>query len=105
MSRETVIQGLRQIRYNTLCRGSPGAPGDDTVISALELIAQLRGARHTVENAAQQTIQRRIVARSQRMRDDDGRDPARELIDRRFLVFVDVDDDVRRREFADAREG
>ena len=75
VSRDTVIHGLRQIRYSTFCRGSP-AQAATRPVSALELVAQLPGVRCAVENAAEQTIQREIVARRQRMRDDDGGDKA-----------------------------
>ncbi len=69
-----------------------------------EFGAQRFGAFLAAKNSAEQSIQRGIVARRERMRDDDVRNESRELFDRRLFVLVEIDHDMRRREFADARD-
>src|SRR3954454_12284683 len=70
---------------------------------ALETPAETVRSFFSQKDPAQQTIQAGVVGRAERMRHDDMRNEARQLLHRRARVFIDVDDEMRGREALDAR--
>ena len=67
----------------------------------LESGTQQFGLVRRAEQAAEQAVEREVVARRQRMRDEDVGNETREHVDHRLLVLVDVDNEMGGRQPAD----
>jgi hypothetical protein len=69
--------------------------------AVLEFCAEPPGLRVTVEHRADQPVQREVVTGAERAGDDDLRHELGELVGELAAVPLDVEDRVRRRQFAD----
>ena len=67
---------------------------------ALQFRSELLSAVFSIEHSTEQPIQRNVVCRRVRMRDDDVRREFLNVLEGSQIVFVDVDDYVRRKQLA-----